>query len=117
VSNYGKSDQAYSSIQLRKNLGWLLSLAEIKKTDGRLPRIHDFRHSFAVNALLRWYRDGIDVQAKLPYLAAWMGHVSIFSTYHYLHFIEPLRSLAGRRFADCYSSLVRSLSEQEGGRR
>src|SRR5215468_3841709 len=114
---YGKSDQAYSGFQLRKNLGRLLSLAEIKKTDGRLPRIHDFRHSFAVNALLRWYRDGIDVQAKLPYLAAWMGHVSIFSTYHYLHFIEPLRSLAGRRFADCYSSLVRSLSEQEGERR
>jgi integrase len=113
---YGKPDRAYSSFQLRKNMGLLLSLAKIKKTDGRLPRIHDFRFSFAVNALLRWYRDGVDVQAKLPYLAAWMGHVSILSTYHYLRFVEPLRSLAGQRFADCYSGLVRPLSEREGGK-
>lgn len=113
---YKKSDRAYSSIQMRKNLNLLLSLAEIKKNDGRLPRIHDFRFSFAVNALLRWYRDGVNVQAKLPYLATWMGHVSILSTYHYLRFVEPLRSLANHRFADCYSGLVKPLSEQEGGR-
>jgi integrase len=113
---YGGHDRAYSSTQLRKNLALLLSLAEIKKTDGRLPRIHDFRFSFAVHALLRWYREGVDVQAKLPYLAAWMGHVSILSTYHYLRTVSPLRALANRRFADCYGGLVRPLSEQEGGR-
>jgi integrase/recombinase XerD len=113
---YKGHDRAYSGTQLRKNLGMLLSLAGIKKHNGRLPRIHDFRFSFAVHALLRWYRNGVDVQAKLPFLAAWMGHVSILSTYHYLRFVEPLRSLASRRFADCYSDLVRPLSEQEGGR-
>jgi integrase len=113
---YKKHDQAYSSTQLRKNLDLLLSLAAVKKNDGRLPRIHDFRFSFAVNALLRWYSDGADVQAKLPFLAAWMGHVSILSTFHYLRFVEPLRSFANRRFADCYSGLVKPLSEQEGGR-
>ena len=74
-----------------------------------MPRIHDFRFSFAVNALLRWYSDGVDVQAKLPFLAAWMGHVSILSTFHYLRFVEPLRSLASRRFADRYSGLVKPL--------
>jgi integrase len=112
---YKKHDQAYSSTQLKQNLDRLLSLAGIKKNDGRLPRIHDFRFSFAVNALLRWYSDGVDVQAKLPFLAAWMGHVSILSTFHYLRFVEPLRSLANRRFADCYSALVKPLSKQEGG--
>jgi integrase/recombinase XerD len=113
---YREHDRAYSGTQLRKNLRMLFSLAEIKKSNGRLPRIHDFRFSFAVNAILRWYRNGVDVQSKLPFLCAWMGHVSILSTYHYLRFVEPLRSLANRRFADCYSSLVTPLSEQEGGR-
>jgi integrase len=99
--------RAYSSTQLRKNLHILFNLAGIKKPNGRLPRIHDFRFSFAVNALLRWYRNGEDVQARLPYLAAYMGHVSILSTYHYLKFIEPLATLASSAFAAHYSSLIR----------
>lgn len=109
--------RAYSSTQLRKNLHILLKLAGIKKPDGRLPRIHDFRFSFAVNALVRWYRHGADVQAKLPFLAAYMGHVSVLSTYYYLHFVEPLRSLASRRFADCYGGLVTAASQQKGASR
>jgi integrase len=109
--------RAYTPQQLRVNLHVLFNLAGIRKADGRFPRIHDFRFSFAVNALVRWYRDGIDVQAKLPFLAAYMGHVSILSTYHYLRFFEPLRSLASNRFADSYGGLVTSLSAQEGARR
>jgi integrase len=71
-----------------------------------LPRLHDFRHSFAVNALLRWYRAGIDVGAKLPLLAAYMGHGSAVATHYYLQFVEPLRKAAGDRFADHYGALV-----------
>src|SRR5438128_9702979 len=78
-SPYCGRDRAYSREQLRTNLRILLGLAGIKKTDCRLPRIHDFRHSFAVNALVRWYRNGVDVQAKLPFLAAWLGHYSVIS--------------------------------------
>ena len=44
-----------------------------------------------MNALLRWYRAELDVQAKLPFLAAYMGHVSIVSTAYYLQFVEPAR--------------------------
>ena len=106
--------RAYSATQLRTNLNILLKRAEIAKPDGRLPRIHDFRFSFAVNALVRWYRNGDDVQAKLPYLAAYMGHVSVLSTYYYLRFVEPLRSLAGTRFADSYGMLVTAISQHEG---
>ena len=69
---------------------------------GKLPRIHDFRHSFAVNALLRWYRAGADVEAKLPLLATYLGHGSAVSTHYYLHFIEPLRAAASERFANHY---------------
>jgi integrase/recombinase XerD len=104
--------RAYSSTQLRKNLHILFNLAGIKKPDSRLPRIHDFRFSFAVNALLRWYRDGVNVQAKLPFLAAYMGHISIFSTHYYLRLIEPVASLASSAFAAHYGTLIQ---EFEGG--
>jgi integrase/recombinase XerD len=104
--------QAYSGTQLRETLHMLFNLAGIKKTDGRLPRIHDFRFSFAVNALVRWYRSGFNVQAKLPLLAAYMGHVSVLSTYYYMRWIEPLASVASSLFAARYGALIQ---EPEGG--
>jgi len=91
----------------------LFNLAGIKRPDGRLPRIHDFRFSFAVNALLRWYRCGFNVQAKLPFLAAYMGHVSVLSTYYYMRWIEPLASVASSLFAAHYGGLIQE--ELEGG--
>jgi integrase/recombinase XerD len=117
VSHSYKGGSAYSYQGLWGNVRRLMKLANIEKADGRLPRIHDFRHSFAVNALLRWYRSGVDVQAKLPFLSAYMGHVNIGSTYHYLHFVEPLASLASRRFASHYGALVSCATKQQGGSR
>jgi integrase len=108
--------RAYSSTQLTKNLQLLFKLTGVGKSNGRLPRIHDFRFSFAVNTLVRWYRNGIDVQAKLPFLAAYMGHVSILSTYYYLSFIEPLRCAASGRFERAYGKLITADPERTGGR-
>jgi len=105
--------QAYSGTQLRKTLHVLFDLAGIKKPEGGLPRIHDFRFSFAVNVLLRWYQSGFDVQAKLPLLAAYMGHVSVLSTYYYMRWIEPLASVASSLFADRYGALIQG--GPEGG--
>jgi integrase len=65
---------------------------------GRPPRLHDLRHSFAVAALHRWYRQGVDVQARLPQLATYMGHVCAISTHHYLHLTPDLREAASQRF-------------------
>jgi hypothetical protein len=39
-------------------------------------------------------------------LATWLGHVSILSTYHYLHFVEDLRLAANSRFMDSYGSII-----------
>ena len=38
------------------------------------PLIHDLRHSFAVRALLEWYRAGEDVEARAPSLSTYLGH-------------------------------------------
>ena len=58
------------------------------------PRINDLRHSFAVATLLRWYRDGGDVQARLPLLSAYLGHGHPSSTYWYLRAAPELLALA-----------------------
>jgi len=76
----------------------LFIAAHVHDGHGRRPRLHDVRHSFAVQALLRWYRAGVDVQAKLPQLSMYMGHVSIVSTAYYLHFIPEIAQAANRRF-------------------
>ena len=65
---------------------------------GRPPRLHDLRHSFAVAALDRWYRQGVDVQNKLPHLATYLGHVSVASTHYYLQLSSELGQSASRRF-------------------
>lgn len=39
------------------------------------PRIHGLRHTFAVKTLLGWYRDGGDVEARMPWLSTYLGHV------------------------------------------
>jgi len=81
--------------------------AEIRDPHGRYPRVHDLRHSFAVQALLRWYRAGVDVQAKLPQLSMYMGHVSIVSTAHYLHFIPEVAGAAHRLLSRHFGALAR----------
>ena len=50
----------------------------------RAPRLHDARHSFAVNALLDAHREGVDVDARIATLANWLGHVDPTHTYWYL---------------------------------
>lgn len=62
------------------------------------PRIHDLRHTFAVHRLLSWYRDGGDVQARLPLLTTYLGHVCLVSTQVYLHIAAELLHVAAQRF-------------------
>jgi integrase/recombinase XerD len=103
---------AYSGTSLRLCFQSLLRKCDIVITStGKWPRIHDARHSFAVNALLRWYESGVDVETKLPLLATYLGHGSAVSTHYYLHFVEPLRTAASKRFANCYGELVSPLPQ------
>jgi integrase len=62
------------------------------------PRVHDFRHSFAVNRLLAWYRHGDNLAAKLPLLATYLGHTNVTGTQVYLHATAQLLESVGRRF-------------------
>ncbi len=61
------------------------------------PRLHDFRHRFAVETLLGWYRSGQDVERRLPVLSTYLGHVHISDTYWYLSAHPELMTLAMTR--------------------
>lgn len=50
----------------------------------RGPRIHDLRHTFAVNSLAGMAEAGIDLYASLPILSNYLGHQSIKATDHYV---------------------------------
>ena|SRR2546426_6605890 len=61
------------------------------------PRIHDLRHRFAVTTLVDWYQAGADVEARLPVLSAFMGHVDPKATYWYLSATPELLGSAASR--------------------
>ena len=79
--------------ELSKQVG----LRAVSKSHGIGPRLHDLRHRFAVNTLLRWYRDGVDVERHIPRLATWLGHAHVSDTYWYLTATPELLALAARR--------------------
>ncbi|MGB8734186.1 MAG: tyrosine-type recombinase/integrase [Terracidiphilus sp.] len=71
-------------------------------SDGFGPRIHDLRHRFAVMTLLRWYRAGKDVEQRLPFLSAYLGHVHVSDTFWYLSAWPELMQQAMTRVERCW---------------
>jgi len=73
---------------LRGDLGWRQRPA---------PRVHDLRHTFACRNLIRWSRDGVDVDRKILSLTMYLGHVHVTSTYWYFTAVPELMAIAGKR--------------------
>jgi integrase/recombinase XerD len=89
----------------------LFAKAGLKPEKGRVgPRPYDLRHAFAVQRLTRWYRQGADLHARLPWLSAYMGHVDIVGTETYLNATPELLELAAHRLHRRYR---KTASEEE----
>lgn len=99
-------ETGYSGMGLGQLLHKVIRHTDIRTAAGRSPRVHDLRFSFAVHALLRWYRAGVDVQARLPALSTYMGHVSILSTQYYLVLLDEVIEAASERFEAYCSDFV-----------
>ena len=65
----------------------------------RPPRPYDLRHSFAVATLVDWHAAGVDVQARLPVLSTYLGHLNPASTYWYLQAAPELLGVVAQRVA------------------
>lgn len=72
----------------------LLRIAGIQRAKAR---VHDLRHTFIVRTILRWYREGVDVDARMPVLSTYVGHRNPSSTYWYLSATPELMAFVGRK--------------------
>lgn len=70
------------------------------------PTLHSLRHTFACHCLLAWYRQGVDINTRLPVLATYMGHADARYTYRYLHATPELLGEADRRFREHYHQIT-----------
>jgi integrase len=68
------------------------------------PMVHSYRHTFSVHCLRRWVREGKNLQAWLPVLQSYLGHVSYRDTAYYLHLTVDL-------FPDITAQLEKELGE------
>ncbi len=72
---------------LCQQLGW-----------GKKPRLHDLRHTFTCQRLLKWYQEGKDVDSLIVYLSTYLGHAHITETYWYITAIPELMAIVSNRF-------------------
>jgi integrase len=70
------------------------------------PRVHDLRSTFAVHRLAQWYREGVDLNVKLPVLSTYMGHQSILGTQRYLRLTVDLFADLTERMEDTYGNVI-----------
>jgi integrase/recombinase XerD len=101
VSNYvfvSRRGNRLDGGQVRRTFYTLSRRVGLRALDAsRGPRLHDFRHRFAVDVLTRWYHQGDDVQRQLPVLSTYLGHVHVADTYWYLSAYPELMSQAMSR--------------------
>lgn len=76
----------------------------IKTPSGKIPRVHDIRHSFATRWILDFYRNNKDPTVYLPVLATYMGHANIANTQVYLHPSIELLNLASQQLQSYLNS-------------
>jgi integrase/recombinase XerD len=101
----------YSITALRGAFHDALKIAGIKRTTDSRIRLHDLRHSFAGLRLLLWCEQNVDLDAKLPLLAAYLGHVGLASSQRYLQLTRDLMGEITRRHQARFGYLI-----QEGNR-
>ena len=96
----GKDKQPFNIATMQKIFERVRQKACIKRNDGSRyqPRLHDLRHTFAVNRLVSWYQENKDVQQLLPVLSVYMGHKYLAHTSVYLTMTDDLLEEAKIRF-------------------
>jgi integrase len=105
----GRSHCSFSS--LYKSFRQVLKTAGIDHGGrGRGPRLHDLRHTFAVLRLLAWYEKGANLNAKLPLLATYLGHVGMATTQVYLHMTLDGATISRSRFFTTLALVSRNSS-------
>ena len=100
----------YSVVTAGKLVRNVIRRAGIKKDSSRCgPRFHSLRHTFVVHRMIAWYREGINPQSRLPYLATYLGHRDIHSTLVYLTITQDLLQHANSRFRAAATTVLKMI--------
>lgn len=96
----GLNNQPFNAGTMRSIFQRIRQKAGIKRSDDAnfQPRIHDLRHTFAVNRLTSWYQENKNVQQLLPILSVYLGHTHLAHTTVYLTMTNDLLQQASLRF-------------------
>ena len=96
----GKDHKAFNQSTLEHAFKRIREKAGIKRNDVATyqPRLHDLRHTFAVNRLVSWYQENKNVQQLLPVLSVYLGHKYLAHTSVYLTMTDNLLQEAKVRF-------------------
>lgn len=98
----------YGPTALRRAFHQILDLARIPPVrGGRRLRLHDLRHSWAVLRLTLWFEQDVDLGAKLPLLATYLGHVDLASSQRYLQLTQDMVAEVTRRHQARFGHLIR----------
>jgi integrase len=97
----GKTDKSTVYRRFRQ----YLQCANIPHTDAG-PRVHDFRHNYAVKCLKKWVLAGEELTTLLPYLAAYMGHSDFRGTQYYLRLTADLYPDIISRLDACFGHVI-----------
>lgn len=99
-----------SAIKLQnvyKNFRKFLWQAEISHGGrGKGPRIHDLRHTFAVNRMKQWVIDGENLNEKLPILQQYLGHESYYDTVYYLRLTSEMYPFIIKETASIFGNII-----------
>jgi len=104
-SRYGRP---FHQVHIRELNRQLMKTAGVQyggKSKG--PRIHDYRHTFAVHRLEQWLREDVDLNAMLPYLATYMGHASLRGTQYYLRLTAAIFPELSHKMEDAVGRFIR----------
>ncbi|WP_197137846.1 tyrosine-type recombinase/integrase [Crateriforma conspicua] len=105
---FGNADQADPFIRsprgghlpyttMRCAFDQLLKRANLNPENGRKPRLHDLRHTFACNHLLRAYQEDCNIDDAVHELSVYLGHATLTSTYWYLSSVPILMQQCSKR--------------------
>lgn len=104
--------RAMPLVNVYRNFRRYLEKAGIPHT-GRGPRVHDFRHTYCVNLLLKWSREGRDLMAYLPYMRTMLGHESFEETAYYLKFTTAAFPIVREKLEAAFPSIIEEVTFEE----
>lgn len=80
---------------------------------GNGPRLHDFRHTFAVHVLNNWAKQGKDLYVCLPILQRYLGHASIAATEKYLQLVPEAYTQVIDPYGERFGHIFPEVADEE----